>query len=106
MGRILDRLGVGIDDIVDFCRQNGIVEFGVFGSIVRGDWDPASDVDVLVRYASNTERSLGDHVDIVDGLSALFHREVDVLDRDSVEAMENYLRRRAILAGLRNLYAA
>ncbi len=43
------------DRIEAFCRKNGIVRFAVFGSILREDFGPDSDVDILVEFASDAE---------------------------------------------------
>jgi predicted nucleotidyltransferase len=38
------------EQIVDFCRRNHIRKLSLFGSVVRGDFRPDSDVDVLVEF--------------------------------------------------------
>ena len=43
-------IAVDTAQIADFCRRNGIVWFAFFGSVLRGDFGPDSDVDVLVRF--------------------------------------------------------
>ena len=45
-----DRLKVSLDAIAQFCQRWNIVEFALFGSVLRDDFRPDSDVDVLVTY--------------------------------------------------------
>ena len=44
----------------EFCRRWNVVEFAVFGSALREDFNSESDVDVLVTFASDAEISLFD----------------------------------------------
>jgi len=44
-----ERLNLTDGQIADFCRQHHIKRMAVFGSILRDDWGPQSDVDVLVE---------------------------------------------------------
>ena len=37
------------EQIADFCQRNHIRKFAFFGSILRGDFGPDSDIDVLVE---------------------------------------------------------
>ncbi len=89
----IDRHGVA-----EFCRRWKITDFALFGSALRDDFRPDSDVDVLVRYEPGSPRSLSDLVRREDELKAIFGREVDLVDRRAVESSENYIRRRHILS--------
>ncbi len=44
------RISLPKDRIEQFCRRRHIRKLSVFGSVVRGDFGPASDVDVLVEF--------------------------------------------------------
>jgi predicted nucleotidyltransferase len=103
---LMGRLGTDPETLAALCAAHDIVEFGVFGSVLRSDFGADSDVDVLVRFSEETLPAFGDLEDIVHELSSLFSRDVDLVQRSTVERSENYLRRREILGGLRNLYAA
>ena len=48
----MNRHGVEIskEKIAHFCRNHKILEFAIFGSVLRGDFSPTSDVDVLVEF--------------------------------------------------------
>ena len=39
------------DRLVEFCRANGIMRLAIFGSALRDDFGPESDIDVLVEFA-------------------------------------------------------
>jgi predicted nucleotidyltransferase len=45
----------------DFCRKWKIVEFSLFGSVLREDFRPGSDVDILVTFSRDAQWSLLDH---------------------------------------------
>lgn len=44
------RLAISRDDVAAFCRKNGIRRFSLFGSVLRDDFGPDSDVDVLAEF--------------------------------------------------------
>ena len=87
----IDRLGVA-----DFCRRWQIREFSLFGSVLRDDFGPASDVDVLVSFAPGAAWSLLDHTRMESELSTLIGRRVDLVTRAAIERSNNWLRRREI----------
>lgn len=93
------------DRIEEFCRKWGIAEFALFGSVLREDFGPDSDVDVLVSYAPGEGPSLFDHVEMEEELADIFGRPVDLLSRRGVERSENPYRKRAILESARVVYA-
>ena len=89
--------------ITEFYLKWRIREFSVFGSALRDDFRPDSDVDVLVSFAADAPWSLFDIVQMQNELKAIFGREVDLVEK---EALRNPFRRRAILSGREVLYAA
>ena len=92
--------------IVDFCRRWKITEFALFGSVLRGDFGPDSDVDVLVEFAPDSRWTLFDMVDMQEDLEGIFRRKVDLVSRRGVESSRNYIRRKAILSSAEVIYAA
>ncbi|MDE0028158.1 MAG: nucleotidyltransferase family protein [Deltaproteobacteria bacterium] len=90
--------------LAEFCRANGIVSLAIFGSALRDDFGPGSDVDLLVEFAPGRTPGLR-FVDIADELSDLFGRPVDVVTRSAVERSPNFIRRRAILESAQVVYA-
>ncbi len=97
------RIDIPMEKVRDFCQRWKIVEFALFGSVLRDDFSPDSDVDVLLRFEENAGWSLYDIVDMKDELKTMFGREVDVVEK---EAIRNPYRRRILLADQEVLYAA
>lgn len=94
------------DKIAEFCRKWKIVELSLFGSVLRDDFRPDSDVDVLVRFAPDAEWGLFDHVAMEEELSGILGRKVDMVNRSAIERSENYIRRKAILRTAQPYYVA
>jgi|ERR1044071_2450300 predicted nucleotidyltransferase len=92
--------------VADFCRRWKIGELALFGSVLRDDFRPDSDVDLLVTFEPGARPSLLDLVEMQRELEALLGRRVDLVERRSVEASENYIRRKHILSSLRPVYVA
>lgn len=92
-----------MDRLKVLCRKWRVREFALFGSVLRDDFGPASDVDVLVSFEPGAGWSLWDLFDLQDELKALFGREVDLIEK---EALRNPFRRHEILNTRRVLYAA
>jgi predicted nucleotidyltransferase len=89
-----------------FCRRWKITELALFGSILREDFGPDSDVDVLVTFAEEAGWSLFDRVEMRDELAELLGRRVDLVSRRAVEDSHNWIRREAILGSAETFYAA
>ena len=93
-------------EIAEFCRKWRIEELSLFGSALRDDFRPDSDIDVLVRFSPETGWSLFDLMHMEEELKEIFGREVDLVERSAVERSRNYVRRKAILSNLEPIYAA
>ena len=89
--------------IAEFCRKWKITEFALFGSVLREDFRPDSDVDVLVAFASGAGITFDNRVEMLDELSAIFGRPVDLVEKN---AIRNPFRRHAILTTKEVVYAA
>jgi len=89
-----------------FCRRWRITELSLFGSVLRDDFGPQSDIDVLVTFAPGAGRSLFDHHDMQAELAAIVGHPVDIVSRASVEQSPNWIRRQAILDSAELFYAA
>jgi predicted nucleotidyltransferase len=48
------RISVDLAKIADFCRRNHVCRLSLFGSVLRDDFGPESDVDVLVEFTPGT----------------------------------------------------
>jgi uncharacterized protein len=95
-----------IEQIERFYEKWKIAELAVFGSILRGDFTPDSDVDFLVTFAPDAQWTLPDHIAMEFELADLLGREVDLVSRPAIERSENFIRRRAILETAQPLYVA
>ena len=80
-------------------------DFSLFGSVLRDDFGPDSDVDVLVTFAPQATWTLLDHVDMQRELKLILAYEVDLVSRRGVERSHNHLRRKAILETAEVIYA-
>ncbi|MDP9238910.1 MAG: nucleotidyltransferase domain-containing protein [Chloroflexota bacterium] len=100
------RLHITDEQIAAFCQKWQIVRFELFGSALRDDFDDQSDVDVLVTFAQEPRWRFADLLDIEDALKAMFHRNVDLVERPLLEQSPNWIRRRAILETARPVYAS
>ena len=99
--------GIDLDTgaIRDFCKKWKIKELSVFGSILRDDFRPDSDIDFLVSYDEDAEWDLSDHVEIQEELAEVVGRHVDLLSRYAVETDRNWIFRKAVLSGAERVYA-
>jgi len=96
-------LDINHEKIAAFCRKWKVAEFALFGSVLRDDFGPRSDVDVLATFEPNSGWSLFDLVDMQDELEAIFGRKVDVVSRGG---LRNPFRRHEILATREIVYAS
>lgn len=92
-----------VDKIAAFCRKRKITELAVFGSVLRNDFRPDSDVDVLVSFANDADWSLFDWVDMQEELKDMIGRNVDLVEK---KGLHNPFRRHAILTTKQVIYAA
>lgn len=98
-------LSIPAGRIEDFCRANGIARLELFGSALRPDFRPDSDVDLLVTFAPGRTPGLIRLVRMEFELAAIFGRSVDLITRSSVERSRNAVRRAAILESAETIYA-
>jgi uncharacterized protein len=96
-------LAISRERIAEFCRRNKIRELALFGSVLRTDFRPDSDVDVLVELERGHCLTLYDWIDMIGELEVIFGRKVDLVSKGG---LRNPLRRREILRTAEVLYAA
>ncbi len=83
-----------------FCVDHGIQELALFGSVVRPDFSPESDIDILVKFAPNVKVGFFEMADFEDRLSPLFGgRRIDLRTIDEIhpKLREHVLTEREIL---------
>lgn len=86
-----------MDRIAEICQRYHVTKLELFGSILRNDFRPDSDVDFLVTLEEDAQIGLFEFIDLQTELTELLGREVDLVSRAGVEQSANWIRRREIL---------
>lgn len=94
------------EKIAAFCHRWQITELALFGSVLRDDFRPDSDVDVLISFHPEARPGLFEMVRMRRELGAILGREVDLISRRAIEASRNYLRKKAILESAQVVHGA
>ena len=94
------------DSLAEFCRANSITELSIFGSALRADFGPQSDIDLLVSFDEEAHHTMFDLIRMEEELEAMLGREVDLVSRRGIEKSLNYLRREAILESAELIYGS
>ena len=100
------RIEVSRERIAAFCERYGVVELAFFGSVLRDDFGPESDVDVLVRFHPDSHRDFAIMETMQEELSEILGRDADLVPRAAVEDSRNYIRRKSILGSAEVFYAS
>ena len=103
MSTVNERIAPAKARLVEFCRRYGVLELALFGSVLRDDYGPDSDIDVLVTFAPDSHPSLLDLGEMREDLKEILGREVDLVEK---AGLRNPFRRRAILKTAEVVYAA
>ncbi|MBF0290855.1 MAG: nucleotidyltransferase domain-containing protein [Nitrospinae bacterium] len=97
------RIPIDKDKIAEFCKRRRISRFAFFGSVLRDDFGPDSDVDVLVEFEPGLGITFANRVEMLDELSAMFGRETDLVDK---RYLNNPYRRYEIVSSAETVYAS
>ena len=92
------------EKIAEFCKRWRIQELALFGSALRDDFRPDSDLDFVVAFAADTDWGLLDHIQMQLELQRLFNRNVDLISRRALERSQNWLLREEILSTAQVLF--
>jgi hypothetical protein len=103
---VTTNIDLPMEKIAAFCKRWRITELALFGSVLREDFRPDSDIDLLMTFEPDHPWSLMDHARMQDELGEMLGRKVDLVNRRSVERSENPWRRRDILSSAEIIYAA
>ena len=95
------RVAIDKSRLAAFCRNNQIARLSLFGSVLRDDFGPESDIDVLVEFEPGEIITLLDMARMQDELTALFGRQVDLR---TPQELSRYFREE-VLAGAEVQYA-
>lgn len=99
---LVQRLGLDQKTLGEFSNRHGILELAAFGSVLRDDYGPDSDIDILVNFVPGAKVSLFDLVDMADELSGMLGRRVDLVPKQGLKRFV----RESILEDARVIYAA
>jgi hypothetical protein len=99
-------IATGIDlplaELAEICHRYQIKQLSLFGSAVRGEMRPDSDIDLLVEFLPDSQVSLFGHFDAEQELSKLVGKKVDLVSKTALRGRV----RNEILAEARSIYAA
>ena len=93
-----------MEKIAEFCHKWQVTEFALFGSVLRDDFHPDSDIDILVTLSPTAKRGLAETLQMRDELHVIFNRKVDLIVKAAIERSENWLRRKNILESAQVIY--
>jgi uncharacterized protein len=88
--------------IIDFCKHYQVKRMALFGSVLRDDFRPESDIDVLVVFDSSARITFLTLGRMTRELSILFQRQVDLVPQEGLKPAI----REAVLSSAQELYAA
>ena len=92
--------------IKEFCAKYEINEFSFFGSVLTDNFNPNSDIDILVSFDETAQHTLFDLARMKKELEKLLGYEVDLVSKRGIESSRNLIRRNAILESAESIYAA
>ncbi len=95
-----------LEKIQAFCMKQNISELSLFGSALREDFGPDSDIDLLFRFSPEAKPTLFDLVNMKEELAKIIGRDVDLVSKNAIEASRNRFRRQTILESAKVIYAA
>jgi uncharacterized protein len=94
-----------MEEIAEFCDRWQVIEVALFGSVLRDDFCPESDIDMMVQFHPEAHPTFSTLDQMEVELKTIFQRDVDLITRQGIETSRNYLRRREILSSARVIYA-
>jgi hypothetical protein len=87
-----------------FCDRWQVTEFYLFGSVLRDDFRPDSDIDVMVQFHPEAHPTFFSLEQMEAELKTIFNRDVDLITRQGITSSRNYLRRQEILSSAQVIY--
>ena len=97
------RIEIPTGRVAEFCQRNRIRRLALFGSVLRDDFTPESDVDVLVEFEPGARVGFA-FITVEDELSRILGRRVDMNTFEGVEESRNWLLRAEILDSAEVVY--
>ncbi len=99
---IRDRIQASPAQIAEFCQRWQITEFALFGSVLRDDFRPDSDIDVLLTFSPEQWLTWDNWQAMQAEIETLFKRKVDLVSK---KYLKNPYRRHEILNTRQVIYA-
>jgi hypothetical protein len=96
------RVAIPKEALAEFCRRHGITRLSFFGSVLRDDFGPDSDIDALAEFEPGARVTFFTLSRIEDGLSSVLGRRVDL---HVPRGLSPYLQQR-VLAQAHEVYVA
>jgi uncharacterized protein len=93
------------DQIDAFCSRWHVAELSLFGSVLREDFHPQSDIDILIAFQPDSDWGLLEHVKMQQELQDILGRDVDLVSKHAIERSSNWIRRQEILSTAQPIYA-
>ena len=100
------KIRIPSEELREFSTRWRITEISLFGSVLRDDFGPESDVDVLVAFADDANWSAFDHFRMERELSALLGRRAEIVTRRALDEGGNWIIRKSILDSAQRLDVA
>jgi uncharacterized protein len=99
--------GIDLDSqaIRDFCDKWKITQLSVFGSILRDDFRPDSDIDFLATFDKNAQWDLYDVELMRNELEQVIGRSADLISRSAIERSDNRFIKKEVLSTAEPVYA-
>ena len=101
----LTAIDLPMKKIAEFCDRWQVTEFALFGSVLRDDFRPDSDIDVMVEFHPEAHPTFSTLDQMEAELQKLFDRDIDLITRQGIATSRNYLRRHEILSSAQVIYA-
>lgn len=79
------QIDIPTEKIIALCRRHHIRELALFGSVLRDDFGPDSDIDVLIKFESDARIGYFRFFGIERELANLLGREVELFTPDSLK---------------------
>jgi hypothetical protein len=79
------KIDIPTSQIIELCRQYHVRELALFGSVLRDDFGPESDVDILIELEPEAHLGYQGFFRLQDELTTLLGREVDLFTPHSLK---------------------
>lgn len=99
-----NNINLPLKQIEKFCLKWQVTELALFGSVLREDFRPDSDIDLLITFSVEADWSLFDHIKMQQELATIWKRKIDLISKRAIERSQNTIRRHEILSTAQVIY--